>query len=122
MSCVSRDFVMSSGTARDFAEHFGGLDKLKSQDKQVGEVAWQTSSGRHIFYLITRDRHYQQPSYYTIEKCLENLLTLCSELKIRALDMPKIGCESDNLDWKVVSRMIDHVFVNSRIQLRVYIF
>ena len=36
--------------------------------------------------------------------------------------MPQIGSDSDELDWKLVSRIIDEVFENSGIQLTIYMF
>ena len=43
------------------------------------------------------------------------------EFNVNALDMPRIGCEVNSLDWQVTSQMLDNIFVNSHVQLRVYI-
>ena len=75
-----------------------------------------------IFYLVTKPKYYHKPSYRSLEESLRNLRDLCQRFSVSELAMPKIGCGFDQLDWKIVSRMIDQVFDNSQIKLTVYLF
>ncbi|KAJ8974786.1 hypothetical protein NQ317_017436 [Molorchus minor] len=49
--CVSKDFKMEKGIAKEFKNKFGGVDQLRNQGKEVGEVARLGLNGRNIYYL-----------------------------------------------------------------------
>lgn len=68
--CVSRDLHMGKGIAAIFKERFGQVESLLSQKKTVGKVACVTSEKRSVYYLVTKERYYQKPSYETLKLAL----------------------------------------------------
>ncbi len=89
-------------------------------DPQVGKCCYLRESQSIIFYLVTKPRHFHRPTYNTFENSLRNMRDLCDRYKVTELAMSKIGCGLDELDWKLVSRIIDKVFENSNIKIIVY--
>lgn len=45
---------MSKGIAVAFKSNFGGVADLKTQKKQIGEVAVLHKDGRYIYYLVSQ--------------------------------------------------------------------
>lgn len=107
--CVSADFVMGRGIAVGFKTRFGRVQELLQQGKGIGEVAYLRDNDRYIFYLVTKDKYYQKPTYLALDSCLKNLSELCHELKICQIDMPLIGCGLDRLSWNRVKTMIETI-------------
>jgi len=50
--CVSVDLAMGKGIAVAFKSKFGAVADLKSQKKQIGEVAVLKHNGRFVYYLV----------------------------------------------------------------------
>jgi hypothetical protein len=139
--CVSRDFAMSQGIARDFKQKFGGVDCLLEQRKNVGQVAVlcpQTTTAlrmdrnpdmdhnhaeahrQAVFYLISKERYYHKPTYAMLQQCLDNLKEHCSVYNIDKLAIPRLGCGLDKLYWPRVKGMIEATFQNVDICIDVY--
>ena len=93
---------------------------LAEQNKEVGECAYLKRDSRYIFYLITKKVYNHKPNYVVLEKCLKELMDSCKSFNIQELAMPRIGSGLDNLDWSIVSRIIDDVFESSGIQITIY--
>lgn len=113
--CVSLDFKMGAGIALKFRQIFGNIDKLRSMKCKVGEVAYLQDNDRYIFYLITKEKYFQKPTYKSLELSLQNLYNLCKKLDIMKLSIPKIGCGLDKLDWNRVQDIIESVFIDIKI-------
>ncbi|KAJ8975125.1 hypothetical protein NQ317_019945 [Molorchus minor] len=78
--CVSKDFKMEKGITNEFKNTFGGVDQLRNQGKEVGEVARLRLTGRNIYYL----------SYENAWNALRNLGRECDENEERVLALPQI--------------------------------
>ena len=100
---------MGRGIAVGFKTRFGRVQELLQQGKGIGEVAYLRDNDRYIFYLVTKDKYYQKPTYLALDSCLKNLSELCHELKICQIDMPLIGCGLDRLSWNRVKTMIETI-------------
>ena len=118
--CVSQDLKMGAGIAVEFKKRFKGTGELTEQNKEVGECAYLKRDSRYIFYLITKKVYNHKPNYVVLEKCLKELMDSCKSFNIQELAMPRIGSGLDNLDWSIVSRIIDDVFESSGIQITIY--
>lgn len=118
--CVSADFSMSRGIALQMRRKFGHVNKLRQEQKSVTEVAVIQLEQRTIFYLITKEHHWQKSTYKSIYICLQKLKELCMELKITNLACPRIGSESDGLQWEIIRNMLRNTFRNSNIKVCVY--
>ena len=77
-------------------------------------------SGRFIYYLITKERFFDKPTYNTLRSSLEAMKAHCQKNKGVRLSMPRIGCGLDRLDWLKVSELITQVFSDSAMTITVY--
>lgn len=118
---VSKDFNMEKGVALEFNNKFGNQDNLKKQNKEVGEVATLQVDNRVIYYLITKNRYYEKPTYLTLWKALHNLKDHCVINNNYVLAMPKIGCGLDKLRWEIVESMIKYIFLGTQVKIIIYI-
>ncbi|XP_041084322.1 ADP-ribose glycohydrolase OARD1-like [Polyodon spathula] len=118
--CISEDCRMGAGIAVLFKRKFGGVQELLGQKKQPGECAVLRRGKRFVYYLITKKKAHQKPTYESLRKSLEAMREHCVSNEVRKLSMPRIGCGLDCLDWKKVAVMIEEVFQNTDIQITVY--
>lgn len=117
---VSKDLAMGKGIATIFKQKFRSVRELKSQRKNVGEVAYLSDNRRMIFYLITKEKYYQKPTYKDLSESLLNMKELVIVNKIDKLAMPKIGCGLDRMKWTKVRKMIYDTFCDLDIQIEIY--
>ena len=119
--CVSEDLAMGKGIAVLFRDRFGGIGTLRSQNRRVGEVASLRSGNCVIYYLITKSKYWDKPSYSDLERCLVQLRMDMRDRGLSKVAMPKIGCGLDGLQWERVRAMIKNVFAGSSIDILVCI-
>jgi len=74
---------------------------------------------KYIYYLITKARYSDKPTYESLRKSLEAMRNHCVKNGVRALVMPRIGCGLDRLEYGRVGPMIDEVFRDTRINITV---
>lgn len=108
--CVAADLRMSRGIAAAFRRKFGKVEELWRQDPAVGKTLHIQHRNQHLFYLVTKDRSYQKPTYESLRKSLMELRRQLLSLNVKKLALPKIGCGLDKLDWNVVKKIIEDVF------------
>ena len=108
--CVSRDFHMGKGIALEFKKRFQRVCELHEQEKKIGDVAVLSDGSRFLYYLITKERFYQKPSYDTLRRSLQKMKEHMIENKVTELAIPKIACGLDRLCWKKVQEMIMEEF------------
>lgn len=119
--CVSRDMHMGRGIAVEFRQRFGHVRDLLHQGADVGQVALlQLNDKRFAFYLVTKDRYYNKPTYKALRDALAMLRWKCKWLGIQTLAMPRIGCGLDKLEWSKVEHILVDIFKYSGITLKVY--
>nr|KAG5710994.1 hypothetical protein BaRGS_013728 [Batillaria attramentaria] len=94
--CVSKDLRMGKGIAVLFKNKYGGLDELSAQKKDVGDVAVLKRDQRYIYYLITKPKYSDKPTYDTLRKSLEAMKSHCQENGVSNLAMPQIGASAEN--------------------------
>ena len=118
--CVSVDMVMGKGIAVTFREKFGRVSYLVSQGAQVGEMAVIEDEGRYVYYLVTKDRYWNKPTYETLRGSMEAMKVHCIKNGVKKLGMPRIGCGLDCLKCENVKEMIIKEFMDMEIDIRVY--
>jgi O-acetyl-ADP-ribose deacetylase (regulator of RNase III) len=119
--CVSEDLAMGKGIAALFRNEFGGIEELRKQRATVGDVATLALGDCVIYYMITKAKYWNKPTYEDLEK---SLLRVKNDMLTRGLGklaMPKIGCGLDGLEWNRVRRIIEKVFLQSGIDVLVCI-
>ncbi|XP_048409369.1 ADP-ribose glycohydrolase OARD1-like isoform X1 [Stegostoma tigrinum] len=118
--CVSEDIRMGAGIAVTFKRKFQSVEELLNQKKKVGDVAVLKTKDRYVYYLITKKKAYQKPTYDDLQSSLEAMKTHCLVNGISRISMPRIGCGLDQLKWERVSEIIQEVFKNTDIIVNVY--
>ncbi|CAI6368288.1 unnamed protein product [Macrosiphum euphorbiae] len=118
--CISQDVKMSQGTALMFRRKFGNVEILKSQHPRFHEVLYIRQENRYILYMVTKPRYWQKPSLEDMFLTLQSLKSVCIELDIDKLAMPRIGSGIDQLDWSAIRTMIRFVFKEIDIKIHVY--
>ena len=118
--CVSQDFYMSQGIAKTFKNYFRCVNELIAQNKNLGEVAELILTERNIYYMITKTKYYNKPSYQNVFVALNNLKESCQLHCVTYLGMPRIACGLDKLNWEIVCKLINFVFKDTNVKIYIY--
>lgn len=118
--CISADVRMGKGIAVSFKTKFGGVDELKSQGQKPGGVAILRRGNRHIYYLVTKEKYFNKPTYPSLQSSLQAMKGHCVSHGVTSLSMPTIGCGLDGLEWPKVRNIIEEVFQDTDINITVY--
>lgn len=129
--CISSDFVMGAGIAKQFTNR-GVKNTLKTMyPKRVWEgkgyirvctMQEETESWtiqRTVVNLVTKDNVYDKPTYETLEQSLIALKEYMVSRALMLLAIPKIGCGLDGLDWQIVQPMITRIFADTMVDILV---
>jgi len=82
------------------------------QRPSVGRVAYLKENDRFIYYLITKKRSNNKPTYDTITAAITKLRDFIVKHDVKKLAIPRIGCGLDKLDWSRVRGIIEKLFQN----------
>ncbi|KAJ8314765.1 hypothetical protein KUTeg_006915 [Tegillarca granosa] len=118
--CISEDCRMGKGIAVIFKKKFAGIEDLKRQDKKPGEVAVLKRGQRFVYYLITKAKANDKPTYDTLKSSLKEMKRHCKQNNVTHLSIPRIGCGLDGLDWDEVSVILCEIFSDMNLILTVY--
>ncbi len=118
--CVSRCFTMGKGIAVEFKKRFGNVQFLKSQNAPIGGFAFLKTDANYVFYLVTKEKYSGKPTYETLSLSLLNLRNFLLSNNIKEINMPRIGCGLDKLEWGIVKSIIYQVFEGTDININVY--
>lgn len=116
--CISSDFALGAGIAKQFAKM--GVKKqlceqFPKQWQGRGYCLMTETNGIVVGNLVTKERYFHKPTLQTLCQSLEDLRRQAPEMK--RLAMPKIGCGLDRLDWTDVREMIQEVFGRTDIEI-----
>jgi len=121
--CVSADFHMSAGVAVQFRDRFGHKMSLIQEGWGMGQVARRLDSEgeRYVFYMVTKPRYFQKPTYHSLRLTLVELARWCELLRLPSLSIPPIRCFRDKLHWPTVRQMVVEVFDGLDITITAYL-
>ena len=125
--CVSQCLAMGKGVAVLFKQKFGGVDELKAQKVVVPGVATlhrptEADSNKYVYYLITKPRYFDKPTYDTLAASLEAMFAHMEAHEVKSVSMPEIGCGLDGLQWPKVHEMLIALSQGRGITVTVYHF
>lgn len=126
--CVSADFAMGKGVAKQIAEfHSKEVEDLRQRvndqiragirdrPSYIGKSLW--IPGGNVFHLVTKEYYHQKPTYESLALALHGMRKACIKKDIKKIAMPTIGCGLDRLEWSKVSRIIQGIFSDTDIDI-----
>lgn len=134
--CISADFTIGDGIAKEFNKRFKLRDELVKgrgnylenfsrirtypfEPKKIGNWYGDIILCGRIYNLVTKERHFQKSTYHSIDMALDILSFSCLLKGVKKLAMPKIGCGSDKLKWEKVREIIKKYFNDLDIEILV---
>ena len=121
--CISADFALGAGIAKQFDQVYNMRKKLKyaygipDGEKYSEDYVGNALLVDNVFNLVTKRRSFHKPTYDDLRSSLEDMKDICNLNFITKLAMPLIGCGLDGLSWDVVSEMIKEVFEDTDIDI-----
>ena len=121
--CVSADFHLGRGVARDIRRKYG--NRLRNQlravypDVEIGDCIETSHGSRRIFHMVTKRWFHNRPTYQAMEDAILSLRGQLFVHGISQLAIPKIGCGLDRLNWDIVAGLLDKYCTS--VDIRVYI-
>ena len=118
--CISADFALGAGIAKDFNEKFNIKNKLMQRH---GNLRFKLSTVGtcilvdKVFNLVTKQRCFGKPTYDNLVSSLKDMKNICNLNRIKKLAMPRIGCGLDKLDWNKVRQIILDTFEDTDIEI-----
>ena len=125
--CISADFALGAGIAKQFVALYNMREKLKAfYPIREGNVYNPENVGQallvdNVFNLVTKKRAFNKPTYDSLYATLIDMRNQCEERMITRLAIPQIGCGLDRLQWSRVKEMLDEVFDGTNIDIIVCI-
>lgn len=121
--CISADFALGAGIAKEFAKRGVKNELLKSHEiAMIGDALFTNSTGwRAEFNLVTKEKYWHKPTYNSLKQSLISLKINLSKSNITKVAMPKIGCGLDKLEWQKVKQLIFDIFSDTDIEILVCI-
>ena len=100
--CVSSDLAMSAGIATQFVRLYPELEKSGPNYRNLQEGSliahFSSQNGNWIYNLLTKNRHYDKPTYYKLRKSLCRMKSHMVTYGIKEINLPQIGCGRDKLE------------------------
>lgn len=123
--CISADFVLGKGIAKTFREKFPELKKKKDlvaehRIRNARRFMPVISNETIIGNLITKKFYYSKPTYSSLTESLIELREYMSSNELKRVLMPKIGCGLDRLEWELVKQIIEKVFEETDIEIKIF--
>lgn len=122
--CISSDFALGAGIAKEFAKRGVKDILIKNNERKWDNKGYclVVATKNHIVAnLVTKENCYDKPTYDSLKESLIELRDWAIDHKVYKLAMPQIGCGLDRLEWPKVSAIIKEVFEDSGIAILVCI-
>mgnify|MGYP000292740071 CR=1 FL=1 len=125
--CISADFVLGAGIAKEFNKRGVKNELLRRYGDYANSSVWigkaletHATDWNWEYNLVTKGHYWGKPNYVTLEMCLKNLRDVYvnhNEHLAPKLAMPWLGCGLDKLErWKV-EVLIKDVFKNCDVEI-----
>ena len=121
--CISADAQMSKSFAQFLSERVPRLWRTCRRANLLKDQAftfWDSSSGRYIYNLVTKEKCSDKLDLQTLATTLQNMQAHATVREISSIVTPKIGCGLDQMNWQDVVKLLRKMFAYSDIQIVVY--
>lgn len=119
--CISGDFNLGGGIAKQFCEYYNMREKLISEYIEATDEVGEALFIENVYNLVTKGNVHECPTYDNLRKTLIDMRDMMVQRQQSKLAMPRIGCGLDRLDWNVVRAIIKEVFENTDIEILICI-
>lgn len=121
--CISGDYALGAGIAKQFVENYNMRFKLHKNypipDGEKFANVGQALLVDNVFNLVTKARVFHKPTYESLYDTLLDMRIQCENLDISKLAVPLLGCGLDRLNWEQVKDVIEDVFDSTDIEILV---
>ena len=118
--CISADFKLGAGRAKQIKEKFPIYFPTKKEYKQQVLHAQYFGHDKFVFHLIVKSRYFHKPTYRSLRKTLLALRDQMNFYRIDKLGIPHLSCGLDKLNWTEVQKIIHKTFRDSKLELTVF--
>ena len=118
--CISADFKLGAGLAKQIKEKFPSYFPTKKEYKQQVLHAQYLGHDKFVFHLIVKPRYFHKPTYRSLRKALLALRDQMNFYRIDKLGIPHLSCGLNKLDWTEVQKIIHEAFRDSKLELTAF--
>lgn len=104
--CISADYHMERGIAAEFKQKFEITEETKIQNNLAGDCAILEMENKYIYNLVTKTNFNDKPKLNDLASSVNKMITHCKQYSVKALAMPRIGCNRDGLKWEDVKKLL----------------
>lgn len=135
--CISADFALGAGIAKEFDKRFNCRKRLFKIFERSWIPRWDKTQEKYrggciplgvyysinddvppiIFNLITKRNYWDKPTLTTIKNSLLWMKEQCEIWNIKKIAMPQIGCGLDRQNWSDIKELIEKVFADTDIEI-----
>lgn len=126
--CISSDFALGAGIAKEFAKRGVKSELIKVHGNKAlwcgagYALTTNATDYKGEINLITKEYYWDKPTNKSLMESLIAVKTLISfRSDVTHIAMPRIGCGLDGLKWKDVSAIIKEVFKDTDVEILVCI-
>jgi len=120
--CISSDFRMSKGIAREICQRYNVRNKLPPVTTYVGDTITTKHGSRTIFHLITKKFFFDKPTYTDIRIAIEKLKTEAIKNNQFKIALPIIASGLGGRNWPIIKQIIYSEFLDCNIEIFIYHF
>lgn len=119
--CVSADFNLGGGIAKQFCTHFDMRERLLNYYGDGVKGAGFVLKMSNVYNLVTKEKVSDRPTYENLINALTDMKEDMVDTGVKKIAMPKIGCGLDGLNWDIVRSIIKEVFKDTDIEILICI-
>lgn len=113
--CISADFKLGAGIAREFCRRFDTRSELFANYSKPEAPACLLTT--RTLNLVTKKNYWHKPTLKSMEQALMSMRQVCKDNDIRYVAMPRIGCGLDRLSWPDVKELALRIFSDTDIRI-----
>lgn len=122
--CISGDYTANDNMSHMFDTNYNMTHKLH-RNYAIPEGMKSANVGRallvdDVFNLIIKSRYFHNPTYDFLYDSLVDMREQCEEFEIKKIAMSVWGGGIERLEWEHVKDVIEDVFSETDIELRIY--